>query len=284
MVIFVAYNGSIWKVFNMKKINFIQYTYTGDQILTLESIKSIFKSFSTDRIGKVVIVNDWNNPISEEVKRELLKIGDGKLKVIDTFYDRNKNIKGPKHFTSYIEILKLEFTNDDEIVVKVDPDTFILNDFFLNPIINDENCFYLGDFAYSSWFGIGYCYAFKTSIINDVLDSLSECSLEELCPEDVEFGKRAIFKINKFDLSKKQRDIKTRYIKNVVRQRIHELGMVKTPMDMNLYEFKNLLNGLKTNNQFLSVLNIGSYSRGSISKDIQSKNVVQILNFINNKQ
>lgn len=264
-------------------INFIQYTYSKDEELTLLSIESIFNSFKEEDIEKILIINDEMNSISDNIIQKLNSMS-SKIKIINTIYDRKVNIRGFEHFLNYIKILKNELSKSrDDITVKIDPDTFIVNDNFIKEFNNGEN-YYMGDFAFSSWFAVGHLYVFRNSIIDGIWKGcLSHPCQDDDCPEDVEFGKRAIFEINNIDLSIETKDVKLRSIKNVKMQRYSEYGMFKIPINWNIDTFIKVHSD-HVKQGLISTINVGSYSDNKISKRDQLKNAKEILSYIYEKR
>ena len=195
-------------------MDFIQFTYKNDVELTELSIKSIFKNCS--EIGVVIIINDQNNPISEEKLIELKSIYGPKLKTINTTWDRNGNLLGISHFKNYIRLLK--DLKDKKIlnsrtIVKIDPDSIVLKDNLLKSFDKSENV-YGGDFLFSEWYAVGSFYWFKSYMIEPMLWSLKHWG--EYSPnEDVEFGHRIICLANKIDLRTQTKDLKIEDIRYI---------------------------------------------------------------------
>lgn len=255
--------------------NIIQYTYNKDEILTLLSIGSILNSFKHEDIDKILIVNDGNNPISENSKNKLLELSN-KVKIIDTFYNRNENIRGPEHFNSFIDLMINEF-DEKGITIKIDPDTLIIDNFIFDIIKNDDNIFYMGDFSFSSWYAIGYCYAFKNSILKGIKEGLNIKGLKDLCGEDCEFGLRALYYINNFDLkNQKMRDIKVRDIKKHYPIKGYSHGIVRCYPQTTLEIFLNILKNHPVDR--ISIVNLGLYSEKKWEKKDQVNNLINIYN------
>lgn len=180
-------------------MDFIQFSYKNDSELTLLSIQSIFKNVKN--IGKVIIFNDLNNPIDVNIVELLKKQYYPKIIVVDTNWNRNGNLIGQHHFFNYINILNILKRKNiitSNSVVKLDPDTIILKDNLLEEFNKSQNMVG-GDFMYSEWYPIGPCYYFKSELIEKLLWSINHYHVSSE-KEDVEFGRRAIYLSNKFDL------------------------------------------------------------------------------------
>lgn len=196
-------------------MDFIQFSYKGDEELSTLSVKSIIKNVKD--IGSIVLLNDANNPISESTLKYLLNlVPDEKLFIINTNWNRNGNLIGEEHFFNYISILyKLKKENilKSNTIVKLDPDCIILKDNILNEFDKSEYL-YGGNFADSEWYSLGSFYFFKNNIIDNLYKTIKYWGVFSDC-EDVEFGHRTICTINNFDLRSHPIEIKTDKIKFV---------------------------------------------------------------------
>lgn len=180
-------------------MDFIQFSYSKDSELTEISIESIFKNVKN--VGKVVVFNDLNSPIDKNIiEKSKSKFGHNVL-FVNTNWDRNGNLIGQKHFFSYVKMLKILKEKEvlkSNTIIKLDPDTIILKDNLLNTFDSSKNIIG-GDFMYSEWYPIGPCYYFKSELIEKLIWSINHYYVSSE-KEDVEFGRRAIYLANKFDL------------------------------------------------------------------------------------
>lgn len=134
---------------------YIVYTYKGDQELLECSIKMLRKSAKDDN---VVIIDDAFNPMDKEFYKKFEELN---CKMILSTHRRNGNLIGPEHTEYHAKMMMASAPTENDIVIKIDPDTLILNTSFIDSFKKDEDAVLLGAFKQHINYMMGMCYCVK---------------------------------------------------------------------------------------------------------------------------
>lgn len=196
----------------------IQFSYDKDQRKTYLSLKYLLQILD-DKIKRIFVVVDDKNPFNEEYTEKVLSLSD-KVKIYPRDWKCVRNLLGHDHMVGFFEFMD-KYMNDgsgDDIILKIDPDTVMFNDKIIEDLKNSENVI-VGNYVFSSYYGIGHCYAFKKCAIKPVLEGLKEVRCDVHCCEDVETFRRILYWKNGIDLKIPKEDVKISHLKYTKRYR-----------------------------------------------------------------
>lgn len=191
----------------------VQFSYIGDQVKTYYSLKVTLQRIG-GIIDKVFVLIDQKRPFNKEWIDKIQSISN-KIVVLNKHWNHKDNLLGHEHMVGWFDFLNenIDFSDEsDGIIVKLDPDTAILKDDFLKSFKESDNTI-TGNFLYSSYYGVGHCYAFKRESIKPVLEGLYKERCKDNCAEDYETFKRILFWKNGISLSTDTSDVLVRDLK-----------------------------------------------------------------------
>jgi hypothetical protein len=138
----------------MMMITYMYYSYKGDQKLLLSSVRVLRKQ--TD--DKIIIVDDGFNPMEKEYY-DLLK---GLMcDIVVSGHNRYCNLLGTEHTLYHARKMYELAPNNDDLIVKLDPDTIIFDLGWLKKFKDDKNSVLIGAFKQHINYMMGMCYAVK---------------------------------------------------------------------------------------------------------------------------
>lgn len=105
---------------NASRIIIHSFTYAGDAELAEENTLCIRHAIPE---AKVVIIDDFNNPCPESIRRKLEELG---VEWRVSYWNRNGNLRGSEAILGIVSEMLASSENDNDILVKIDPDTALL--------------------------------------------------------------------------------------------------------------------------------------------------------------
>lgn len=162
------------------KLTIITYSYNKEKDLIIPLINNIKRATGSEMIEKIIVVNEANEKanasFSDEFINELNSIS--LVQVVNSFSDRNKNLRSMDFIKESVNLMKIHAETSD-FIIKLDPDTVPIS--FTNmiqPMVDDLNI--VANFVpsrkendYYNQFGMGYCYAIKSSLLEMINSKIS---------------------------------------------------------------------------------------------------------------
>lgn len=171
-------------------ITYLVYTYKGDGeflIVTLNNLKSIIGD------ARIVVIDDLHNHMSREHTEIVKSIAE----IQYSTHQRNGNLLGIDHTLYHARKMRELAPGDDDIVVKTDPDTLILNTGWVKQFEADKDSKLVGMFKQWINYTMG-TYAVKGSILKEYVEDVEKYPSWYQCFEDFEVSSR-IYRLTKGD-------------------------------------------------------------------------------------
>lgn len=154
--------------------------YSGNGPETVECVVCAAQTFPEARI---VVADDANAPTPEQYLTTCA-IGS---EVVTTEFDRGRNLNGPEAVRGILALLS-DGVQDDDIVLKVDPDTALIGRSWLQPMMdNPEIPFSACGTSYQAAYGC--CYALRGRVARELSTIMQDAPLSSICPEDITIGR-----------------------------------------------------------------------------------------------
>lgn len=106
---------------NTPRIIIHSFTYAGDAELAEENALCIRHALPE---VKLVIIDDSQKPCPENIRRKLEKMG---VEWRVSYWNRNGNLHGPEAILGIVSEMLASSENDNDVLVKIDPDTALLD-------------------------------------------------------------------------------------------------------------------------------------------------------------
>lgn len=156
-------------------------TYAGNGPEAVECVACAAQTFPEARI---VIADDASAPMPDQYFFSCRQAG---ADYFMTGFDRGRNLNGPEAVRGILSLLS-DDAADDDIVLKVDPDTALIGRSWLqlmmdNPDIPFTACGTDYQAAY------GCCYALRGRIARELAAIMQDAPLSPICPEDITIGR-----------------------------------------------------------------------------------------------
>lgn len=116
------------------------YTYLCGQ--RPEAVECVACASRTFPEARVIVADDSNSPMPEQY-RDACSYG---ADIVTTDFDRGRNLNGPEAVRGILALLSNEAA-DDDIVLKVDPDTALIGRSWLQPMLTNP------EIPFSAWRG-----------------------------------------------------------------------------------------------------------------------------------
>lgn len=165
------------------------WTYSGD-VLTVQSVTSVVAA--CDRLGwrmgaeyRMVVMDDGCQPSDQEVREACLRLG-----VIwrESNYWRAGNLRGQVCILGMLQDMMSSMTSPQDVAVKMDPDTIMLDARWLADFVSDDRAQITGCDDRGNMYGM--LYALRAGLLSEVLASVESCPAHLLAPEDQVIGYR----------------------------------------------------------------------------------------------
>ena len=155
-------------------------TYAGNGPEAVECVACASRTFPEAR---VIVADDSNSPMPEQY-RDACSYG---ADIVTTDFDRGRNLNGPEAVRGILALLSNEAA-DDDIVLKVDPDTALIGRSWLQPMLTNPEIPFsaCGDERQAAY---GCCYALRGHIARELSAIMQDAPLSPICPEDITIGR-----------------------------------------------------------------------------------------------
>lgn len=156
-------------------------TYAGNGPEAVECVACAAQTFPAARI---ILADDYTDPMPGQFMRTCQDSG---AEMIYTHFDRGRNLNGPEAVRGILSLLS-DDAADDDIVLKVDPDTALIGRSWLQPMVdNPEIPFTACGTSYQAAYGC--CYALRGRIARELAAIMQDAPLAPICPEDITIGR-----------------------------------------------------------------------------------------------
>lgn len=156
-------------------------TYAGNGPEAVECVLCARQTFPEAR---VVLADDYANPMPG---RFMLACQEAGAEMVYTRWDRMRNLNGPDAVRGILSLLSFDVA-DEDIVIKVDPDTAIIGCSWLRPMLDNPDIPFTacGNAQQAAY---GCCYALRGWVVREVAVIMQDAPLSPICPEDVTIGR-----------------------------------------------------------------------------------------------
>ena len=143
--------------------------------------------------ASVTVVDDAASPVQEDTAAALRSIG---ADYVQSSWDRQGNLRGPACIRGMLSEMCRE-AEDDDIVVKIDCDTALLDDGWLRWMDAHPACpmYASGDFVAGAWRIYGCLYALRGWMARRLYREMDWTLLDDLAPEDVTIGREVLARV-----------------------------------------------------------------------------------------
>ena len=150
--------------------------YSGNGPETVECVACAARTF---RSARTVVADDANAPMPAGYRHACSYAAD----IVTTDFDRGRNLNGPEAVRGILSLLSAGVA-DDDIVIKIDPDTAVIGRSWLQPMVDNPDipftaCGHEGQAAY----GCGY--ALRGRVVRELSSIMQDAPLSPVCPEDI---------------------------------------------------------------------------------------------------
>lgn len=156
-------------------------TYAGNGPEAVECVACAAQTFPEARI---IIADDSSALMPDQYFSACREAGAGFL---ITGFDRGRNLNGPEAVRGILALLSSEAA-DNDIVLKVDPDTAIIGRSWLQPMLDNPEIPFTacGDERQATY---GCCYALRGRTVRELAAVMQDAPLSPICPEDITIGR-----------------------------------------------------------------------------------------------
>lgn len=168
-------------------IRFVLFSYDGDATVAVECVMCV--RFAVPD-SKVRVVDDAAHPMPPATVSALIGLG---AEYVQSSWDRGGNLRGPECIKGELEELSRAAT-DDDIVVKIDCDTALLDDGWLRWMASRPwvQLYASGAWQEGEWVMWGACYAMRGWLTRRLLDDIDWGEVDAQAPEDRTIGSVAL--------------------------------------------------------------------------------------------
>lgn len=165
-------------------ITIIQYTYRDDAELTLISARQARRALPDARM---IVIMDGFAPLPKTILDALTIEG---VEVRTSTHPRNGNLIGTDHTLYHARLMNELATADDDIIIKIDPETLIFDGSIIDGFAKDQNAVLFGAFKQHINYMMGLFYAVKGAILPRYADDVEKFPSWAKCYEDFEVSSR----------------------------------------------------------------------------------------------
>lgn len=155
-------------------------TYAGNGPEAVECVACAGRTFPEAR---VVVADDSRSPMPEPY-RDACSYG---ADIVTTDFDRGLNLNGPEAVRGILSLLSQDAA-DDDVVLKVDPDTALIGRSWLQPMLDDSSVLFTAC-GTSQQPAYGCCYALRGRVAAELAAVMQDAPLSPICPEDRTIGR-----------------------------------------------------------------------------------------------
>ena len=178
----------------MGNITLICYVYRDDAEIAKISLGQAKKLLPESR---VMAIDDAHRPMMRHDVLELKRLG---VKVQYSAHNRNGNLIGPEHTLEHVRLMHAWATREEDIVIKIDPDTLLLSREWIDGFKLDGHACLAGSFKAHINYVIGMADAVRGGIyLSSLVDDVERYPAWVKCFEDFEVSSR-LHRLSKADI------------------------------------------------------------------------------------
>lgn len=166
------------------------FSYSGD---ATEAVACVRCARMSVPYAGVTVVDDASNPVHEDIAAALRSLG---ADYVQSTWERNGNLRGPDCIRGMLSEMCRE-AEDDDILIKIDCDTALLDDDWLRWMDAHPACpmYASGDFVSGAWRIYGCMYALRGWVARRLYEEMDWTLLDDLAPEDVTIGREVLARV-----------------------------------------------------------------------------------------
>lgn len=149
-----------------------------------EAVECVACAAQTLPAARIIIADDYTNSMPMQFMRACQDAG---AEMVYTHFARGHNLNGPEAVRGILALLS-GGAQDDDIILKVDPDTAIIGRSWLQPMLDNPEIPFTacGDDWHAAY---GCCYALRGRVAKDLCAVMQTAPLSPVCPEDIIIGR-----------------------------------------------------------------------------------------------
>lgn len=148
-----------------------------------EAVECVMCAAQTFPDARAVVADDSNAPMPDQYRDSCSWGAD----IVTTDFNRGRNLNGPEAVRGILSLLAGDAA-DDDIILKVDPDTALLGRSWLQPMVdNPDMPFTACGTSYQAAYGC--CYAIRGRVARELSAIMQDAPLSPVCPEDITIGR-----------------------------------------------------------------------------------------------
>ena len=166
------------------------FSYSGDAAEAVACVRCVRMAVP---YASVTVVDDAANPVHEDVAAALREMG---ADYVQSCWPRNGNLRGPDCIRGMLQEMCRE-AGDDDILIKIDCDTALLDDGWLRWMDDHPACpmYASGDFVAGSWRIYGCMYALRGWMARRLYLEMDWDRLDALECEDIAIGREVLARV-----------------------------------------------------------------------------------------
>lgn len=166
------------------------FSYAGD---AAEAVACVRCARMSVPYASVTVVDDAASPVQKDTAATLRSKG---ADYVQSTWDRQGNLRGPACIRGMLSEMCRE-AEDDDILVKIDCDTALLDDGWLRWMMARPWCqmYASGDFVNGAWRIYGCLYALRGWMAKRLYREMDWTALDDLAPEDVTIGREVLARV-----------------------------------------------------------------------------------------
>lgn len=176
----------------MGNINLFFFCYRTETNLLLNSVAMAHSLFGYRR-NATYILYEAAQPLSYEDIKLLKETFPERTEIAPTYYNRNRNQHGQECILGMVEAM-LSRTAIDEIAVKIDPDTLVMDTTYVDRMVKNNDIKFSASYRLHPHYAMGLTYAVSGFILDDLLDDIKAFPAHHEALENFEISQR-IFRL-----------------------------------------------------------------------------------------
>lgn len=163
------------------------FTYSANSRQAIESARAVQQTFPEARVS---LIDDAHFPWPVEQVKKAQELS---FEYVVSHFNRNRNLNGHDAVVGILKSLVQDSPDPEDLVIKIDADTAIVGDSFIEPLLQDPELCYA--FCGTPWHAAHGCaYVLRARIVYEMLESLAKVHVPGKAPEDLVIGQYAILK------------------------------------------------------------------------------------------
>lgn len=161
------------------------FTYKRNALQAIESALAVQQTLPEAHVS---LIDDSNNPWTPEA---LAKAKEAGVEYRTSDFNRRGNLNGHSAVVGILETLIQDKPDENDLLIKIDADTAVIGDSFIQPLLEDPELSY--SFCGSKWHvAHGCAYVIRAKVAYTMLEALQGFELPPKSPEDIVIGDFAI--------------------------------------------------------------------------------------------